>query len=145
MIASQKSGVSALIGENTLPAFVYVPYTTANLFSGVSSTNQPVSYTHLLTENGWIDQNGDGIREKDGQPLTLRWLTYSSRQELPLLAESAQASLKELGIQVEIISTADHNTRRQDPTAWDVYALSLIHISGWGSWRPTPSRCGITP
>ena len=40
VIASQKSGVSALIGENTLPAFVYVPYTTANLFSGVSSTNQ---------------------------------------------------------------------------------------------------------
>ncbi len=40
VIGSQKSGVSALIGENTLPAFVYVPYTTANLFSGVSSTNQ---------------------------------------------------------------------------------------------------------
>ena len=40
VIASQKSGVSTLIGENTLPAFVYVPYTTANLFSGVSSTNQ---------------------------------------------------------------------------------------------------------
>ena len=41
-----------------------------------------------------MDSDGDGIREKDGQKLVIRWLTYPSRQELPLLAESAQATLK---------------------------------------------------
>jgi peptide/nickel transport system substrate-binding protein len=45
-----------------------------------------------------VDSDGDGIREKDGQKLEIRWLTYPSRQELPLLAESAQATLKEIGM-----------------------------------------------
>ena len=27
---------------------------------------------------------------------------------------------------MEIIRTADHNTRRQDPTAWDVYASAMV-------------------
>ena len=57
----------------------------------------------VLEEAGWVDSDGDGIREKDGQKLEIRWLTYPSRQELPLLAESAQATLKEIGMDVQII------------------------------------------
>ena len=118
--------VQDLLGGHGYPADGAFPQGFA--FSGKVTAKEydPEGAKKLLAENGWIDQNGDGIREKGGQPLTLRWLTYSSRQELPLLAESAQASLKELGIQVEIISTADHNTRRQDPTAWDVYASAMV-------------------
>ena len=41
------------------------------------------------------------------------------------MAESAQASLREIGIQVEIKSTADHNSIRRDPTAWDVYVSAM--------------------
>lgn len=80
----------------------------------------------VLEEAGWVDSDGDGIREKDGQVLKIRWLTYPSRQELPLLAESAQASLKEIGIDVEINCTADNNTIRKDTSAWDVYASAMV-------------------
>ena len=58
--------------------------------------------------------------------LTLRWLTYPSRQELPLLAEYAQSTLGEIGFQVEINSTADHNSIRTDPSAWDIYVSAMV-------------------
>ena len=56
----------------------------------------------------------------------MRWLTYPSRLELPLLAESAQADLKKIGINVEVNSTASHNKIRKDPAGWDVYASAMV-------------------
>ena len=80
----------------------------------------------LLENAGWVDSDGDGIREKDGQKLTVRWLTYPSRQELPLLAESAQASLKTIGIDVDINCTANRREFLADMTSWDIYASALV-------------------
>ena len=40
VITSQKSGINALIGGDKLPTFVYVPYTTSNLYTGMQSTGQ---------------------------------------------------------------------------------------------------------
>ena len=80
----------------------------------------PEGAKQVLEDAGWTDTDGDGIREKDGTKLAIRWLTYPSRQELPLLAESVQATLKDIGIDVSINSTADHNSIRKDSSAWDV-------------------------
>ena len=79
----------------------------------------------LLEAAGW-EAGDDGIREKDGKKLVVKWLTYPSRQELPLLAESAQATLKDIGIEVDINCTADNNSILEDPTAWDVYAMANV-------------------
>ena len=80
----------------------------------------------LLEAAGWVDSDGDGIREKDGVKLELRWLTYPSRQELPLLAEAAQASLKELGMAVDINCTANRREFLADMGSWDIYASALV-------------------
>lgn len=80
----------------------------------------------LLEESGWTDTDGDGYVDKDGQKLTIRWLTYPGRQELPLLAESVQATLKNIGIAVDINCTANHLDIVSDPTAWDIYASALV-------------------
>ena len=92
-----------------------------------TETYDPENAKEVLEEAGWVDSDGDGIREKDGVKLSINWLTYPSRQELPLLAESAQATLKEIGIEVNINSTADHNSIVADPTQWDVYASAQVN------------------
>lgn len=73
-----------------------------------------------------LDTDGDSIREKNGTKLTIRWLTYPSRQELPLLAESVQASLKEIGMDVDINCTASRREFLKDMTSFDIYASALV-------------------
>lgn len=80
----------------------------------------------VLDEAGWKDSDGDGIREKDGTKLLIRYLTYPSRQELPLLAEAVQADLKEVGMDVEINCTANRRAFLEDPTSFDLYASALV-------------------
>lgn len=119
--------VDTLLGGNGYPASGAFPESFA--FGGDSVTAEaydPAGAAEVLEQAGWTDDDGDGIREKDGTPLTLRWLTYPSRQELPLLAESAQATLGEIGFDVQIINTADHNRIRTDSSAWDIYVSAMV-------------------
>ena len=91
-----------------------------------TETYDPEAARAALEEAGWVDTDGDGIREKNGVKLTIRWLTYPSRQELPLLAESAQASLKQIGIDVDINCTANRRQFLADLSSWDIYASALV-------------------
>jgi peptide/nickel transport system substrate-binding protein len=57
----------------------------------------------LLEEAGWVDSNGDGIRERDGQPLEVT-LTFPSAV-LPNMrptAEVIQENLREVGVGVTL-------------------------------------------
>lgn len=119
--------VEDLLDGNGYPAAGVYPASFS--FGGDAVTAKeydPDGAKAVLEKAGWIDSDGDGIREKDGQTLTIRWLTYPSRQELPLLAESVQASLGDIGFHVIINSTADHNRIRVEPAAWDVYASAMV-------------------
>ncbi|MGI6011542.1 MAG: ABC transporter substrate-binding protein [Ruminococcus sp.] len=123
----KESFVETLLDGNGYPAVGVYPDSFS--FGGNAVTEDsydPEKAKQVLEEAGWVDTDDDGIREKEGKDLTLRWLTYPSRQELPLLAESAQATLKEIGINVEINSTADHNSIRQDTGAWDIYVSAFV-------------------
>lgn len=83
----------------------------------------PEGAKKLLEESGWKDTDGDGYADKDGQKLTIDWLTYPTRLEQPKLAEYAQATLKEIGIDVVVNNTSDHMTYAADGD-FDVYVSS---------------------
>ena len=99
---------SFAFGDNTVTALEY----------------NPEEAKKVLEDAGW-KEGSDGIREKDGKKLSIKWLTYPSRQELPLLAESAQATLKEIGIDVQINNTKEHKTFWKDGD-FDVYVSAMV-------------------
>jgi peptide/nickel transport system substrate-binding protein len=57
----------------------------------------PEGAKQLLEQSGWVDTDGDGIREKDGEKLSLRFVT-NTRQIRIDTSVVAQQQLKEVGI-----------------------------------------------
>ena len=64
----------------------------------------PERANELLDEAGWGEKNADGIRVKDGKPLTVRFPVTGaqSTQTEQALFEQIQASAREVGIDVQI-------------------------------------------
>ena len=125
---NKESFVAALLDGHGVPGNGAFP-DGFSTFGGENLTvdrYDPEGAKALLEEAGWVDTDGDGIREKDGVKLVIRWLTYPSRQELPLLAESAQATLKEIGMDVDINCTANRREFLADMSSWDIYASALV-------------------
>jgi peptide/nickel transport system substrate-binding protein len=56
----------------------------------------------LLAEAGWTEKNGDGLLVKDGKPFTFTLMTNQGNDERKKIAELIQASLRELGVGVDI-------------------------------------------
>ena len=117
---------SHLLNGNGTPAVGAFP---SNFSFGDDQVNDleynPEEAKRLLEEAGWTDTDGDGYVDKDGENLIIRWLTYPGRQELPLLAEAVQATLKEIGIEVRVNNT--QNTKDfLDNGEWDVFASAFV-------------------
>ncbi len=72
----------------------------------------------LLAELGYADSDGDGIVEKEGQPLTMITLTYPQQAPLTPMAQIIQANFQAIGIAMEIRSVeAINDTLAQQD--WD--------------------------
>lgn len=74
---------------------------------GFNQLRDPNTYNverakELLKREGYVDTNGDGIVDKNGENLVLNFYAYTSRPELPLYAEALQADYKKIGVDVQI-------------------------------------------
>lgn len=77
-----------------------------------------------LTEAGYTEANG--VMQKNGEPLTLKLLTYSARADLPLISQVFQSDAGKLGIDVEIQlieKPEEYMTANRD---WDLATYSYL-------------------
>ena len=72
----------------------------------------------LLAQAGYADSDGDGILDKEGQPLEIIIGGYPERFQLPIMAEAAQAMLADVGIKVEVLITEWSVVKEP---AWDLF------------------------
>jgi peptide/nickel transport system substrate-binding protein len=61
----------------------------------------PVTATALLAEAGWTDGDGDGLVDRDGEPLTIELLAPAENQLRQDIAILVQEDLKRIGVRVE--------------------------------------------
>lgn len=88
----------------------------------------PGKSRELLATAGYEDLNGDGLLEKDGQPLEIAFLTYGKGGFLPPMTEAIQGMLKNVGIKANI-----RTVERVDPVLkegdWDasMFNNNMVH------------------
>lgn len=89
----------------------------------------PEKAKELLSEAGWTDSDGDGIRDKTGKSLKLSLLTYPNRPGLPPIGEAMAAQYRELGIGVryEVMEWGGISDRLKEGD-WDLL-LSTMGVS----------------
>ena len=98
--------------DNLLPeALVTCPGVTGPGFD-------PTHARELLAQAGYVDTDGDGFVEKDGQPLEIVIGGYPQRFQLPIMAEAAQAMLGDVGIRADVQITEWSTVK--EPT-WDLF------------------------
>ncbi len=92
------------------------------------------SAQHLLDEAGWVDTNQDGVREKDGLPLTLNLLTNNDSPLRVRIGELVQQQLKPLGFDIHF--QAVNFAQLSDTLLNQTYDMVII---GWDNVGPEPA------
>jgi peptide/nickel transport system substrate-binding protein len=96
----------------TGPFYIYGPQSDPNIKPW---PYDPENAKRLLDEAGWIDSDGDGIRDKDGVPFKFRYMIVSGSQLHEQIGKLVKDSLARAGIDVII-----------DPYEWSVFTQRAL-------------------
>jgi ABC-type transport system substrate-binding protein len=87
----------------------------------------PEQATALLVEAGWTDTDGDGIVDKDGEPLHLRMLISDAYPKEQEVAEAVQLYLRDVGVDVELWQTDAASVRSFQKVARNEVDYDLVN------------------
>lgn len=83
----------------------------------------PEGAAALLAKAGYEDTDGNGIVDKDGEDLSLRFVTYSYNTEFLQFADIYQAQLAEIGVDLQI-ETYDVLDETMESGSFDIAGLN---------------------
>jgi peptide/nickel transport system substrate-binding protein len=93
-----------------------------------ASDFNPEDADALLTRAGWMDSNGDGVREKNGQPLRLK-VVFPPWGLTPQAADVLELQWKKIGVAVDLIQVPSFSALFQ-AQAGGAYHLISFNNSG---------------
>jgi peptide/nickel transport system substrate-binding protein len=93
----------------------------------------PAEAARLLDEAGWVDGDGDGIREKDGQPLTIDYITSPIWEEA--FNELLAGYLAQAGFDVQMRAMDDAGIAAEATAG----SYSMLYMY-WTRADPSPLR-----
>ncbi|WP_366291622.1 ABC transporter substrate-binding protein [Paenibacillus sp. AN1007] len=86
---------------------------------------EPDKAKQLLDEAGYKDTDGDSIREKDGEKLSLQLILNAAYESDSVVAAAMQSQLKEIGVGLELTSYEDLTDHQKSGN----YDLALTSIN----------------
>lgn len=121
---------NTLLEGGATPGKAPIPPTLDFGFDELTDENSydPEGAKELLAEAGYKDLDGDGFVETpDGEKLDLEFVIYTSREELNVYAQAAQANLKDIGIKVTL-NTVSYETLldMRDSGSYDLLIWNVL-------------------
>ncbi|MDO5098148.1 MAG: ABC transporter family substrate-binding protein [Corynebacterium sp.] len=93
----------------------------------------PEKAKKLLDEAGWVE-GADGIREKDGEKLSLRYIVIGDNQIIKSMASAVQKMLKDVGIDVKIEERPSSDFSKViTKKDFDIFPMGFSSSSPWGT------------
>jgi peptide/nickel transport system substrate-binding protein len=96
--------------------------------------------TALLEDAGYLDSDGDGIREYDGQPMAFEMLTNSSDSLRLRIAELVSGFLADVGIQVTVASVETATWEEAVWPGFDINNGRNYEMASWGWSAPVQAN-----
>ncbi|MBN1315724.1 MAG: ABC transporter substrate-binding protein, partial [Anaerolineales bacterium] len=95
----------------------------------------PDKALELMAEAGWTDTDGDGLLDKDGEPMTLRFVTWGPSW-WSQTAEVIQANFRDIGVTVDLepLPWAEYKTIREESMNKPKGELGIAHLLGTSIW-----------
>jgi peptide/nickel transport system substrate-binding protein len=137
--AINRDAIAALYGPQGRPAS-NVLVSPGNYYSENTSYEFNLDKAAaLLDEAGWIDSNGDGIRDKDGEKLSFVFQTSSNsiRQQTQRIVQDALASIG-VDVEVKIIDSSVFFSNNPDNTNTRFHFYADLEEFNTGNRSPDP-------